>query len=129
MVSSDYTMAISSSPNLDRLGMIASLGCAVHCALMPLFLSALPLFLQDERLEWALVGTSAGLGIGSLTRGYKRHRQKLALCFLALGLALLVSGRFVEEAGGDRGVVLVVVGGVTLAFSHFLNHCLSSLFA
>ena len=114
-----------SSTKLDRLGMAASLACAVHCALMPLLVSALPLFLQDERLEWVLVGTSAGLGVGSLTRGFRRHGQKLALCVLALGLTLLASGRFVEEANNPGGVLLVVLGGMMVAFSHFLNHRLS----
>jgi hypothetical protein len=115
-------MAVSFSRNLDQLGMMASLACTVHCALMPLFLSTLPLFLQDERLEWLLVGATAGLGIASLTRGYKRHRKKLALSLLTLGLVLLISGRFVEEAEGTGGILLVVFGGITVAFSHFLNH-------
>jgi hypothetical protein len=135
MVRLRYAMARSSSssvfsvPNLDRLGMIASLGCAVHCALMPLVLGVLPAVFHEERLEWALVGVSAGLGVGSLVRGYRRHRTVLALCVLGLGLALLVTGRFVEEAGGDGGVALVVLGGVVVAFSHFLNHRLSRMSA
>ncbi|MBB6050205.1 MerC domain-containing protein [Armatimonas rosea] len=119
---------MTSSPSLlDRLGLTASLACAAHCALMPLLVSALPLFLQDERLEWALVGSSAGLGISSLVRGYRRHQRRLALVVLALGLLLLVLGRLTEEAGGQgyRGVVLVVLGGLGVALAHFLNHHLS----
>jgi hypothetical protein len=114
-------MALKHLP-LDRLGIFASLGCAIHCALMPLFLSVLPLFLQSERLEWVLVGVSAGLGLTSLALGYHRHRIKLPLCVLALGLALLVSGRFVEEAEGVGGVALVVIGGLGVALGHLLNH-------
>jgi MerC mercury resistance protein len=105
--------------------MLASLACAVHCALMPLVLSALPLVLHDERLEWGLVGLSAGLGVGSLTRGYRKHRRALALGVLGLGLALLVSGRFAEEVGANAGLGLVVLGGLLVALAHFLNHRLS----
>lgn len=118
----------TSSPSLlDRLGLTASLACAAHCALMPLLVSALPLFLQDARLEWALVGSSAGLGISSLVRSYRRHQRRLALVVLTLGLLLLVLGRLTEEAGGHGhgGVVLVVLGGLVVALAHFLNHHLS----
>ena len=53
--------------DLDKAGATASLACAVHCALMPLVVTLLPLvglgFLADERTEWALLGLSAPAGV------------------------------------------------------------------
>jgi hypothetical protein len=35
---------MSKKINWDALGIATSLACAIHCALLPLFLSSLPLF-------------------------------------------------------------------------------------
>ncbi len=124
-MSGSHGISFSPSAKLDRLGMMASLACAAHCAVMPLAVGLLPLlglgFLKDERLEWILVGTSAGLGMGSLIRGYRCHQQKRPLVILALGLALLISGRLAEATGRSSGVILVVAGGIIVAMAHYLN--------
>ena len=106
--------------------MTASLACAVHCAAVPLLVAVLPMvglgFLKDERLEWALVASSAIVATASLTSGYRRHARRLPLGVLALGLMLLVSGRFVERGGVALGTALVVCGGLLVALAHFFNH-------
>jgi hypothetical protein len=111
---------------LDAAGATASLLCAVHCALMPLLVSVLPLiglsFLVDERTEWALVALSAVLGISSLSLGYREHRSPRALIILGIGLVLLATGRILEERGVEvGGVAVVVLGGLTLAAAHIVN--------
>ena len=93
---------------------------------MPLVVTLLPLvglaFLADDRIEWALVGLSAVLGVASLCLGYRQHRSRRALALLAAGLGLLASGRIAEGQGAHRwGVPLVVLGGVGVAASHLLN--------
>lgn len=112
--------------SLDKVGATASLLCAVHCALMPLVITLLPLlglaFLADERIEWALVGFSAAMGVSSLCLGYRVHRSRRALTVLAVGLGLLAAGRIAERRYQEPwGVPLVVVGGVGVATSHLLN--------
>ena len=112
--------------NLDKAGATASLACAVHCALMPLVITLLPLvglgFLADERMEWALLGLSALLGSSSLALGYREHRKRQALLILSLGLTALVTGRLLEESHFETaGVIGVVLGGCTVAAAHFLN--------
>jgi drug/metabolite transporter (DMT)-like permease len=93
---------------------------------MPLVLTLLPLvglsFLADERIEWALVGCSAVLGVSSLCLGRREHGSRRALAVLSVGLALLVLGRMMEQLHlGIWGVVIVVLGGVTVAGAHLLN--------
>lgn len=112
--------------DLDKAGATASLTCAVHCALMPLVITLLPLiglsFLADERMEWALLGVSALLGSSSLCLGYREHRKRQALLLLSLGLTALVMGRVLEEHHFEAaGVAGVVLGGCTVATAHFVN--------
>lgn len=112
--------------DLDKAGATASLACAVHCALMPLVVTLLPLvglgFLADERMEWGLLGLSALLGSSSLALGYREHRKRQALLILSLGLTALVTGRLLEESHFETaGVIGVVLGGCTVAAAHFLN--------
>lgn len=112
---------------LDKAGAAASLLCAIHCALMPIVLTLLPLaglaFLADERVDWALISLSAVLGISSLCLGYRRHRSRRALAFLSAGLALLVLGHFLKEQqhGSAVSVLLLVAGGATIAAAHWMN--------
>lgn len=105
---------------------MASLACAVHCALMPLALSLLPLLgssvLGDESLEWGLVLLSMLLGIASLTRGYHQHGSRRALFVLGLGLVFLVLGRVWEVSWGS---IPAVLGGLIVALAHFMNHRLT----
>ena len=113
-------------PDLDKAGAVASLTCAVHCAVMPLVVTLLPLvgltFLADERVEWGLLAVSATLGVSSLCFGLREHGSRRALIILAVGLSLLALGRISEEREWGRWAVLVVVaGGCTVAASHLLN--------
>lgn len=113
-------------PDLDKAGAVASLTCAVHCALMPLVVTLLPLlgltFLADERLEWGLLALSATLGVSSLCFGLREHGSRRALVILAVGLSLLALGRISEQREWGRWAVPVVVaGGCTVAASHLLN--------
>src|SRR5579871_842397 len=124
-----YTMSSPSydAPDyLDNAGATASLLCAVHCALMPMIVTLLPLmglgFLANEATEWGLVALSATLGISSLCLGYRRHRSRRAPAVLALGMGLLATGRVAEHRDlGRFGVALVVGGGLTIAAAHLYN--------
>lgn len=112
--------------DLDQVGMTASLACAVHCAVMPLVITVLPLlglgFLATEPVEWALIGLSMLLGVSSLCLGFRKHRRGRAIYALAFGFAMLATGRIAEAHSDENaGTALVVLGGVTVAASHFLN--------
>jgi MerC mercury resistance protein len=76
--------------NWDALGIGASLACAIHCALLPLFLSSLPLFginiIHNIGFEIGMILLALGIGSYSLYHGYKKHHHSL------LPLALFFSG-------------------------------------
>ncbi len=85
--------------NWDALGIGASLACAIHCALLPLFLSSLPLFginiINNIVFEAGMIGLALLIGLYSLSHGFRRHHHSLVpiLLFLA-GFSLLVMKEF-----------------------------------
>jgi len=61
--------------NLDFLGIGTSLACAIHCALLPLFMSSLPVFgvniIDNLYFEYIMVGVAFIVGILALRHGNK----------------------------------------------------------
>jgi hypothetical protein len=81
--------------NWDALGITASLACAIHCALLPLFLSSLPLFgvniIHNLFFEAGMVALAFGIGAYSFYHGYRKHHHSfLPFVLFAIGLFLLV---------------------------------------
>ncbi|MEI2739172.1 MAG: MerC domain-containing protein [Chitinophagaceae bacterium] len=76
--------------NWDALGIGASLACAIHCALLPLFLSSLPLFgvniIENTGFEIGMIVLALCIGTYSLYHGYRKHHHNL------LPLSLFFSG-------------------------------------
>ncbi len=122
------TIDIQQAPNttLDRIGIVASCACAVHCAVMPALLGVLPLLglgvLADERTEWTLIAVSFLIGAASLLPSYFRHhRRATPLLLFAAGLTFIVAGRIVFEDSVRLETSCVVCGALLIASSHFVN--------
>jgi hypothetical protein len=111
---------------LDKAGAMASFLCAIHCAIMPLLITALPLmglgFLTSEPVEWGLLACSGVLGTLSLCVGFREHRRRRVFGLLGIALALLVAGRIFHDH--DLGWVVMVLGGLTMMGAHLLNRLL-----
>ncbi|WP_160712357.1 MerC domain-containing protein [Chitinophaga solisilvae] len=123
---------ISRRMNLDTLGISASLLCAVHCAVLPLLLGALPLLgfelAENEMLEYGLLLLSFLIGCISLGRGYIRHHRRLMpLLLFAAGFALLLAGHFIPQAALAE-YYLICFGAAGIIAAHLINlrqsrHC------
>lgn len=115
----------------DRIGATASFLCALHCAALPLILSLLPAiglgFLADHSFEHWFIAFATVLATTMMIRGYRRHREALALALLAPGLVLLWLGGFVVdlESYGWWHAGLVASGGSAVALAHIVNLRLS----
>lgn len=111
---------------LDRVGSIASVTCAIHCAVMPVALTVLPAglgaTLGSEWIEWVLFACSTVIGAMSVWRGRRLHGRSTALIVCFAGLAMLALGRIGEERlWGSMGVGSVVIGGFIIASAHLIN--------
>jgi hypothetical protein len=75
--------------NWDALGIGASLACAIHCAILPLVLTSLPLFginiINNYSFEYFMIALASVVGTYALWHGYKKHHHKFfpILLFLA----------------------------------------------
>src|SRR5690606_56455 len=110
----------------DRLGASASLVCALHCALLPLVIAAVPtlgLGLAGEiGFERGLPAFAAALAGATLVAGCRRHRTLGALMFLVPGVLAIWFGAY-GPLGHDDVVhaVVMAVGGTLVAAAHLLN--------
>lgn len=112
---------------IDRFGATGSLVCALHCALLPLVIAALPslglaVWLSDG-FERGFVLFASLLGVFSLVWGWRRHRAIRALGLLLPGLAALWAG--VLYAPLHHAVVphavAMTLGGTLVGLAHLMN--------
>ncbi|MCX6288496.1 MAG: MerC domain-containing protein, partial [Bacteroidetes bacterium] len=88
--------------NWDAVGIGASLACAIHCALLPLFFSSLPLLginiLHNVQFELGMILLSFGIGAYSLYHGYKKHHHSYRpIILFTIGIGLMLSRMLFRE--------------------------------
>ena len=126
------TLANGLAERGDRLGLLGSMICALHCALLPVLIALLPtLGLSGASLidfDQAFTVFATVLGTTTLSLGYRRHRTFRAWLVLIPGLALVWWGSFFglhDHSLAHVGVM--VAGGCAIAAAHLLNLRLSHL--
>lgn len=110
---------------LDNIGMTASTLCAIHCAIVPLVFTSLPLvglgFLANPWVEWGMIILAFIIGVSSISLSYFRtHRRLMPLGLLVLGFVIIITGHLFIT-GWIEGIV-VPLGGLTIAAAHFVNY-------
>jgi len=112
---------------LDRIGMTGSMLCAIHCALLPVLLAALPSFALaawlSDSVETSVVIFATLVGGFSLLWGYRRHGHVRALGFLVPGLVALWAGLLYPPLHHDAipHAVVMTFGGTLVALAHLAN--------
>ena len=108
---------------VDSVGAGLSFACAIHCMAMPLLIAVLPLiglgFFLSESAELVMVIGAVALAAGSLTWGYRHHRQWQILLVLGVALALIFIARFWSAAGHEA--IFMALGGISLTAGHLVN--------
>lgn len=127
---------------LSKAGSITSLICAIHCALTPLALLALPVIaaystgeleaflgaVLAKTTEWVFLGVIGLLAGFGLVATYPVHRDARPAYLSALGLSFLVVSHLwlVPATAGE--IILDVLGASLIAWAGFWNrrlcHCL-----
>lgn len=109
--------------NWDALGITTSLACAIHCALLPLFLTSLPLFgveiIDNFSFEIFMIIVAFAIGTYSLYHGWKKHHHSLFpfLMFLA-GIALL----FAKQIWHEYQLWFLIPAVLLIVTAHFTNY-------
>ncbi len=109
---------------LDRIGIGASLACAVHCILFPLLFTTLPLFgfevMHNWKIEVLLIFVSFVIGNWALYHGYKKHHHRFwILPAFLIGLSLVIAGNFMIKEWLD--MLLKFFGAGLIIVAHIFN--------
>lgn len=110
--------------NIDFVGFITSLLCAIHCACLPLLLSLTSLvglgFLNNPWIEYSIVLISLSIASYALILGYRRcHHKPLALIVVFNGFALIILGHFLNIEWIE--ITFTSSGAIAVASAHFIN--------
>ena len=109
--------------NWDALGISASSACAIHCAIMPLFFTSLPLFgvniIHNLWFEASMIGLSIAIGTYSLWHGFRRHHHSFQpLLLFYIGSAFLITKQFFLQ----YEVWLLIPAVVLILIAHVRNY-------
>lgn len=106
----------------DKLGMMASTACLVHCMLSPILLLAAPILgakWTDGWVHWALAVFVLPLAIFALYRGFVRHRSQWVLALGSLGGVAIVLGLVAPfSASADTAGILDEEPALTATDTH-----------
>lgn len=78
--------------------MVASVGCAIHCAAMPFVIASLPTwglsYLADEAFHKWMALICIMIAIAAFVPGWRKHRRMLPAAVGGIGLALISLAAF-----------------------------------
>jgi hypothetical protein len=108
--------------NYDALGIAASIACAIHCAVLPLVISSLPILginiINNFWVEIFMIVLAMGIGLYSLTHGFKKyHNSRLPIIFFLGGMVLIMLKQILHAFQ----LWLLVPGVILVIIAHYLN--------
>jgi hypothetical protein len=109
---------------LDNVGMTASVLCAIHCAVVPMLITTLPLiglgFLANPFLEWSMIIFALFIGFYAIGLSYFRtHHKPLPVFLLIAGFLIIIIGHLFVT--GWHEALILPIGGLLIATAHFFN--------
>ena len=121
--------------NYDVLGIAASVACAIHCAVLPLLLTSLPVFginiIENHGFEYFMIFLAFAVGAHSFYHSYFRHHHRPgpALLFL-LGFLFLLA----KQVWHQQQLFFLPPAVAVIVYAHMrnyqlcraANHCHSS---
>ncbi len=81
--------------NVDRVGIFASILCAIHCALTPVLLIMMPTFGKawaHPATHWGMAIVVIPIAIFMMRKGYQKHRKKWTVVAGCLGVLFIIVG-------------------------------------
>jgi hypothetical protein len=127
-VSLSLSTLMNSKLNWDFLGISASVACAIHCAILPLAISSLPIFginvVNNVAFEYFMILLALAIGSFSLVHGYRRHhRNYIPVLLFVAGILLL----FAKQLWHEYQFWLLPFAVIFIVSAHVRNFRLSRL--
>jgi hypothetical protein len=109
--------------NWDAFGIAASVACAIHCAILPLFLSSLTLLgvniVGNILFESMMILLAFSVGIYSLYHGVKKHHHNwLPIIIFSIGMLCL----FAKQIWHTWEVWFLVPAVFLIVAAHYNNY-------
>lgn len=109
----------------DRVAILLSAVCLVHCLLLPLVVTLLPwlVWLVDNDAvvhRWLLIGIVPVSAV-ALIRGCARHGQRALLWLGVAAISMLMGAALWESVPEAWESALTFLGSVALSSTHVLN--------
>lgn len=118
-------MSAEKSVVLDRYGMALSIGCAVHCAVLPIGMTLLTAsglaWIAGPPFEWAILACTFILGSLRLVKSFVRHRNPTTLFLFGAGLIFFAAAKMVWFDFPYNEAWFMAAGGLLVATAHFRN--------
>jgi len=98
----------SSHAKVDRIGIFASVLCAIHCALTPVLLILMPTFGKawaHPSTHWGMAIIVIPIAIFMMRKGYRKHGRKWTVVAGVLGVLFIIVGAILPytEVGTSGG--------------------------
>ena len=109
--------------NWDAFGIATSVACAIHCAVLPLILSSLPLFginiIENQGFEFLMIALAFVVGVYALYHGHKKHHHSYyPMVLFAAGISLL----FIKSMLHSHTLMLLLPAVSLVVIAHYLNY-------
>lgn len=109
--------------NWDGMGIGTSIACAIHCALLPIMLSSLPILginiIHNLFFEWGMIALAFTVGSYSLFHGYiKHHHSFIPVIIFSVGFIFLVLKQFFPT----YEYLFLTIAVVLIISAHYYNY-------
>jgi hypothetical protein len=109
--------------NWDALGVGASIACAIHCAVLPILFSSLPLFgldfIQNKFFEYFMIGLAFVIGVYSLSHGFRKHHHRLyPILLFSVGFVFLLG----KEINPKLEILFLIIAVSLIISAHYFNY-------
>lgn len=106
------------------MGVATSVACAIHCALLPVLVTSLPVFginiIHNALFEWGMIALAFVVGSYSLFHGYARHHRSLAPVYIfSAGFIFLALKQFFPHTIENWFLILAVP---LIIGAHYYNY-------
>ncbi len=108
--------------NWDALGISTSIACAIHCAVLPLVVTSLPVLgvniVNNMQFEFFMILLAFLIGAYALFHGYQKHHfSKMPLLIFSAGILLLLA----KQLWHEWELWFLIPAVVCMVTAHYVN--------
>ncbi|MFM2361146.1 MAG: hypothetical protein RLZZ316_48 [Bacteroidota bacterium] len=109
--------------NWDALGVTTTVACAIHCAVVPLLVSTLPVLginiVDNPAFEYGMIALALIIGITALWHGFRKHHHSFwPIALFVGGILFLVAKQFWHQ----WQLWFLIPAVLLIVSAHFINY-------